>query len=260
MTCSSTSLGFVGSKISCRSSHDKQELGSYKLLVLSSFKTACSHQSFSNNLATKGFKELCKSQSSLHACVRCPSLSGRAAGNPSTALKTTVTPRVVENPLEISLLLVCHGNECDWVWLVCILTSRLGNRGSGKSTLIKQVRIISSVGFDSCERYQARAHICRDFLNAFKEALNVMKTHRMQFESQRAKVSAKQCLYAYILTLASFQIAVDVIRQANDNHCSETFLLDWKVCKAMERVWKDTNFRQVLFENPQLPYHHTLLW
>lgn len=75
----------------------------------------------------------------------------------------------------------------------------VGNRGSGKSTLIKQVRIISSVGFTSSERHQAREAICEDFLDAFKEALNIMKIGRVEFNSERAKVSANQYLHTYIL-------------------------------------------------------------
>jgi guanine nucleotide-binding protein subunit alpha len=116
----------------------------------------------------------------------------------------------------------------------------VGNRGSGKSTLIKQVRIISSVGFTSSERYQAREAICKDFLDAFKEALNIMKINRVEFKNEKAK------------------IAVDLICQTDDHHCSKTCLLDWKVCNAMETVWKDGSFRELLFMKTH-PCHHTLL-
>jgi hypothetical protein len=128
-----------------------------------------------------------------------------------------------------------------------ILTLRPGNRGSGKSTLIKQVRIILSVGFTSSERYQAREAIYKDFLDAFKEALNILKINRVEFKSERAKASANQCLHTCILILASRQIAVDLISQTDDHHCSKTCLLDWKVCNAMDTVWKDGSFREILF-------------
>lgn len=78
-----------------------------------------------------------------------------------------------------------------------ILTLRPGNRGSGKSTLIKQVRIISSAGFTSSERYQAREAICKDFLHAFKEALNIMRINRVGFKSKNAKVSANHYFHIY---------------------------------------------------------------
>jgi hypothetical protein len=121
------------------------------------------------------------------------------------------------------------------------------------------VRIISSVGFTSSERYQAREAICKDFLDAFKEALNIMKINRVEFKNEKAKVSANQCLHTYILILTSRQIAVDLICQTDDHHCSKTCLLDWKVCNAMETVWKDGSFRELLFMKTH-PCHHTLLW
>lgn len=59
--------------------------------------------------------------------------------------------------------------------------------GSGKSTVLKEMRITSSIGFSSCERYQARKAIYKELLDAFKEVLNFMRTHSFKFKSRERK-------------------------------------------------------------------------
>lgn len=64
----------------------------------------------------------------------------------------------------------------------------LGAGESGKSTIIKQMRIIHSGGFPDDERRQNRAVIYSNIIIAFKILLDIMDTEQIPFEKEETKV------------------------------------------------------------------------
>jgi guanine nucleotide-binding protein subunit alpha len=64
----------------------------------------------------------------------------------------------------------------------------LGAGESGKSTIIKQMRIIHSGGFPPDERRQNRAVIFSNMIVAFKILLDIMKAENVEFEKEETKV------------------------------------------------------------------------
>ena len=67
----------------------------------------------------------------------------------------------------------------------------LGAGESGKSTIIKQMRIIHSRGFPEEERHQTRAVIYSNIVIAFKVLLDIMNTEEIDFEHEETKVSSR---------------------------------------------------------------------
>lgn len=65
----------------------------------------------------------------------------------------------------------------------------LGAGESGKSTIIKQMRIIHSGGFPEDERSQTRAVIYSNLLIAFKVLLDIMNAEDIDFERESTQVS-----------------------------------------------------------------------
>jgi hypothetical protein len=59
---------------------------------------------------------------------------------------------------------------------------------SGKSTIIKQMRIIHSGGFPADERRQNRAVIYSNLVVAFKVLLDIMQAQDIPFEKDASKV------------------------------------------------------------------------
>lgn len=69
-----------------------------------------------------------------------------------------------------------------------MLTMMLGAGESGKSTIIKQMRIIHSRGFPEEERHQTRAVIYSNIVIAFKVLLDIMNAENIGFEHDETKV------------------------------------------------------------------------
>lgn len=67
-----------------------------------------------------------------------------------------------------------------------LTTDRLntGAGESGKSTIIKQMRIIHSRGFPEEERHQTRAIIYSNIVIAFKVLLDIMNAEDIDFEDE----------------------------------------------------------------------------
>jgi hypothetical protein len=59
---------------------------------------------------------------------------------------------------------------------------------SGKSTIIKQMRIIHSGGFPEEERRQNRAVIYSNLVVAFKILLDIMEAENIEYEDEKTKV------------------------------------------------------------------------
>ncbi|EDN08496.1 guanine nucleotide-binding protein alpha-2 subunit [Histoplasma mississippiense (nom. inval.)] len=73
----------------------------------------------------------------------------------------------------------------------------LGAGESGKSTIIKQMRIIHSGGFPEDERRQNRAVIYSNMVVAFKVLLDIMKTEQIDFENEETKASSRRAIEYY---------------------------------------------------------------
>lgn len=69
-----------------------------------------------------------------------------------------------------------------------LLIPDLGAGESGKSTIIKQMRIIYEGGFSEDERRQTRAVIYSNVIAAFKVLLDIMDAGNIDIETKRAKV------------------------------------------------------------------------
>lgn len=67
---------------------------------------------------------------------------------------------------------------------VALLTKCPGAGESGKSTIIKQMRIIHSRGFPEEERHQTRAIIYSNIVIAFKVLLDIMNAEEIDFENE----------------------------------------------------------------------------
>lgn len=79
-----------------------------------------------------------------------------------------------------------------------LITSK-GAGESGKSTIIKQMRIIHSGGFPEDERRQNRAVIYSNLVVAFKVLMEIMQTQKIEFEKESNKV----CTFAFRLYFRS---------------------------------------------------------
>lgn len=74
-----------------------------------------------------------------------------------------------------------------------LITSK-GAGESGKSTIIKQMRIIHSGGFPEDERRQNRAVIYSNLVVAFKVLMEIMQTQKIEFEKESNKV----CTFCFL--------------------------------------------------------------
>jgi G-protein alpha subunit len=69
-----------------------------------------------------------------------------------------------------------------------MLRDRPGAGESGKSTIIKQMRIIHSGGFPSDERRQTRGVIYSNIVIAFRVLLEIMETQNINIDFESSKV------------------------------------------------------------------------
>lgn len=77
-----------------------------------------------------------------------------------------------------------------------MLTTVLGAGESGKSTIIKQMRIIHSRGFPEEERHTTRAVIYSNIVIAFKVLLDIMNAENIGFEQEKTKVQSTRAALA----------------------------------------------------------------
>lgn len=92
--------------------------------------------------------------------------------------------KVMDRTIKI-LLLGMHQIES----AIYMLTTVSGAGESGKSTIIKQMRIIHSGGFPDDERRQTRAVIYSNIVVAYKVLLDIMRAENLDFEHESIRVS-----------------------------------------------------------------------
>ncbi|KAI9374294.1 guanine nucleotide binding protein, alpha subunit [Aspergillus egyptiacus] len=116
----------------------------------------------------------------------------------------------------------------------------LGAGESGKSTIIKQMRIIHSGGFPDDERRQTRAVIYSNIVVAFKVLLEIMRTETIDFEHDNTR------------PLAEF---IDNLEP--DVGVEEAFS-DLKVRDAMKDMWNDSGVQKAVSKGHEFALHDNL--
>jgi hypothetical protein len=97
-----------------------------------------------------------------------------------------------EQPFKPPKFVMCtEWNSQFWTHLLKHHLLFLGAGESGKSTIIKQMRIIHSGGFTVEERRQTRATIYSNLLIGFKVLLDILRNQNIAFEDEKSEV--RQC-------------------------------------------------------------------
>ncbi|OJJ60658.1 hypothetical protein ASPSYDRAFT_29187 [Aspergillus sydowii CBS 593.65] len=116
----------------------------------------------------------------------------------------------------------------------------LGAGESGKSTIIKQMRIIHSGGFPEDERRQTRAVIYSNIVVAYKVLLEIMRTENIDFKRDSTR------------PLATF---IDNLEA--DVGAEEAFS-DLKVRDAMNEMWRDEGVQRAVSKGHEFALHDNL--
>ncbi|KAI9928941.1 hypothetical protein MW887_001334 [Aspergillus wentii] len=104
----------------------------------------------------------------------------------------------------------------------------LGAGESGKSTIIKQMRIIHAGGFPEDERRQTRAVIYSNIVIAFKVLLDIMRAENIVFEKESTKPLA------------------ELIDKSDPDLPSDEAFTDLKVRDAMREMWDDSGVQKAV--------------
>ncbi|CAG8141080.1 unnamed protein product [Penicillium nalgiovense] len=118
----------------------------------------------------------------------------------------------------------------------------LGAGESGKSTMIKQMRIIYSDGFSEDERRQTRAVIYSSIIVAFKVLFDIMSARNIYFETTRARLSG------------------NFIDKTEPGVDSGRPFLDTAVCDALRDMRENSGVRKAIEQSHGLALHDNLLY
>ncbi|CAI7597933.1 unnamed protein product [Penicillium glandicola] len=117
----------------------------------------------------------------------------------------------------------------------------LGAGESGKSTIIKQMRIIHSRGFPEEERHQTRAIIYSNLVIAFKVLLDIMSAEEISFENaEKTKPFA------------------DLLDHTDPDVGSDDAFSELKVRDAMRAMWKDKGVQKAVARGHEFALHDNL--
>ncbi|KAK5800581.1 hypothetical protein VI817_002793 [Penicillium citrinum] len=120
--------------------------------------------------------------------------------------------------------------------------SYAGAGESGKSTIIKQMRIIHSRGFPEEERHQTRAVIYSNIVVAFKVLLDIMNAENIDFED------------------ANTQSFADLLDNTDADVGSDEAFSDLKVRDAMRGMWKDAGVQKAVARGHEFALHDNLVY
>ena len=99
---------------------------------------------------------------------------------------------------------------------------------SGKSTIIKQMRIIHTNGFQVDERRQIKAVIYSNMIIAFRVLLEIMQSEEIDFADEKTKVHA------------------DLLEDTDADLDADLAFTDREVKDAMSAMWLDSGVRQAI--------------
>ncbi|RVX67538.1 hypothetical protein B0A52_08891 [Exophiala mesophila] len=116
----------------------------------------------------------------------------------------------------------------------------LGAGESGKSTIIKQMRIIHSSGFQDDERIQVRAVIYSNLIIAFRVLYDIIRDERIAFENEESE--------AFADLLGETEADVDAHEAFKDKNVKE----------AMVGLWRDTGVQKALTKGHEFALHDNL--
>ncbi|KMU77198.1 guanine nucleotide-binding protein alpha-1 subunit [Coccidioides immitis RMSCC 3703] len=116
----------------------------------------------------------------------------------------------------------------------------LGAGESGKSTIIKQMRIIHAGGFPEDERRQTRAIIYSNMIVAFKILLDIMEAEGIEFEAADTKSFAQ------------------VIEETEADVESDEAFTDLNVRQAMKSMWADPGVQKAVAKGHEFALHDNL--
>ncbi|KAI5302946.1 hypothetical protein KEM56_000191 [Ascosphaera pollenicola] len=117
----------------------------------------------------------------------------------------------------------------------------LGAGESGKSTIIKQMRIIHAGGFPHDERQQARAVIYSNLVVAFKVILDIMRTEEIAFEeSEKSEPLGK------------------LIGDTEPDVDSDEAFSDLAIRDAMKELWTDGGVQKAVARGHEFALHDNL--
>ncbi|KAJ6093165.1 hypothetical protein N7486_008454 [Penicillium sp. IBT 16267x] len=116
----------------------------------------------------------------------------------------------------------------------------LGAGESGKSTIIKQMRIIHSGGFPEEERHQTRAVIYSNVVIAFKVLLDIMKAENISFEHEKT------------------QAVGDLLDKTEPDVGSDEAFTDLTVRDAMRAMWLDAGVQKAVARGHEFALHDNL--
>ncbi|ODM22076.1 Guanine nucleotide-binding protein alpha-2 subunit [Aspergillus cristatus] len=116
----------------------------------------------------------------------------------------------------------------------------LGAGESGKSTIIKQMRIIHSGGFPDDERHQTRAVIYANLIIAFKVLLDIMNAEHINFEHDSTKPLAQ------------------LVNNTDPDVGSEEAFSDMTIRDAMKSMWNDAGVQKAVARGHEFALHDNL--
>ncbi|OJJ51712.1 hypothetical protein ASPZODRAFT_148945 [Penicilliopsis zonata CBS 506.65] len=116
----------------------------------------------------------------------------------------------------------------------------LGAGESGKSTIIKQMRIIHAGGFPDDERRQTRAVIYSNMVIAFKVLLEIMRTQKIDFELEKTK-----------------PLATLIDKTDPDVNIDDAFT-DLTIRDAMQEMWEDKGVQKAVARGHEFALHDNL--
>ena len=111
---------------------------------------------------------------------------------------------------------------------------------SGKSTIIKQMRIIHSNGFHEDERRQIRAVIYSNMIVAFRVLLEIMQLEDFEFEDDKTRVYA------------------DLIDTTEPDVESDEAFANGSIRDAMEGMWRDSGVQKAVAKGHEFALHDNL--
>lgn len=111
---------------------------------------------------------------------------------------------------------------------------------SGKSTIIKQMRIIHQSGFPDEEKRQVRAVIYSNMIVAFRLLLEIMNTEDYGFADEKTKIHA------------------EAVEATDPDVDADEAFADEGIRDAMKAMWLDPGVQQAVYKGHEFALHDNL--
>ena len=132
----------------------------------------------------------------------------------------------------------------------------LGAGESGKSTILKQMRIIYSEGFRLDERKEVRQVIFSNMIVAFKIIAEEMRELGLDYENEKSPVGGEMCPWSLLSRLKKTQEYERVIASAADIGPDDTFP---QQCQhAMKGLWEDPAVQKCIKRGNEYALHDNI--